>query len=160
MFAKGCRTVAAGRKRNDGLVRSGSHGKGTRHGNAFLNLESGQTLDATRREKNGGPQHVFTQKTVSARRLASCACISGVQAVAPACIPGCSRAIPAGARLYFIRSFISARPPLTRAARSASTRPKNGDGRAGPAFCLHVTDAWTGGGRRKGVGGRRKGVGG
>lgn len=52
--------------------------------------------------------------------------------------------------LYFILSLISARPPLTRATRSASTRPKNGDGRAGPAFYPHVTDAWRG----EGGGGR------
>lgn len=48
-------------------------------------------------------------------------------------------------------SLISARPPLTRATRSASTRPKNGDGRAGPAFYPHVTDA-----RRGEVGGRKE----
>lgn len=122
-------------------MRSPSHGEGTRHGNAFLNVESGETSEATRREKDGGPQHVFTQKTVSARRRPR-ACISGVQAVAPARIPGRSEA-------FFnpVLEFCSS-PPVTRAARSASTRPKNGDGRAGPAFRLRVTDA------RRGRGGR------
>lgn len=54
--------------------------------------------------------------------------------------------------LFFLLSLVSARPPSSRATGSASTRPKNGDGRAGlraPAFYLHVTEARRGGGRRR-----------
>lgn len=76
--------------------------------------------------------------------------------------PELSRAFPrpltkdSGLKMrYILLSLISARPPLTRATRSASTRPKNGDERAGPAFYLHVTDAWRGVGGGKGLGGWR-----
>lgn len=68
-----------------------------------------------------------------------------------ACIPRRSRGIPARRLYIFYFPFFLLVPPLTRATTSASTRPKNGDGRAGPAFYPHVTDALEGeegGGKR------------
>lgn len=106
--------VAACRKRNDYFVSSWSNGKAHVMEMRFWipSLESEQTFEAAR-QKNGGPQHVFTQKIISQQRLVSCACISGASTLY------CSSRVhsrlltrdPGLTILYFLLSLISARPP-------------------------------------------------
>lgn len=54
-------------------------------------LDSEQTFWA---KKDGGPQHVFTQKMISQQRLVSCACISGANCSSRVHPVNCSRGIP------------------------------------------------------------------
>lgn len=79
-------TKVHGRSRNYQPKSRGAHGDThfmeTRFRIPFL--ESEQTFEATQ-QKNGGSQHVFTQKMISGQRLVSCACISGATTVYGSC---------------------------------------------------------------------------